>query len=71
MSLTNEQRLEDRKYRDWEYIAHDTWRLKVLGGWLVRYAMSNNMVFLADTEHKWEWIQILGTDQLALREKLV
>jgi hypothetical protein len=47
----------NKKYREWEYIASETMRLKIYGGWLVRYAQSNNMVFIPDASHRWEWIQ--------------
>lgn len=39
---------------EWEPIARDTWRLRVVNGWLVRTGESVAPVFVPDSEHSWE-----------------
>ena len=38
---------------EWEEIAIHTYRLKVHGGWIVRY-YHDGLVFVPDTHHCWE-----------------
>lgn len=58
---------ENKAFRSWERVSDQTWRLKVLGGWLVRYDPCT-MVFLPDAKHEWQWI--IDADGITkLREK--
>jgi hypothetical protein len=38
----------------WERLDGDTFRAKVIGGWIVQSMDTGAMVFLSDPEHLWE-----------------
>lgn len=48
--------MKDKIHLEWENIGPDTWRLRVFKGWIVRYAMSNQMCFIPDNLHAWEMV---------------
>lgn len=62
---------KNKKYNEWEYVASETFRLKVMGGWLVRYAQSNSMTFMPDPNHLWKWIIDTNGDTRLRESKVI